>query len=84
MYCLVRRFSISRYDPDYVMMVVSQRHKELFREAEQSRLLKAARPRRPGYRWIWTFQATASRLAEWSSKLHCLARGYLAAVVGDC
>ncbi len=75
---------MSRYDPDYVKMIVNQRHKEWLKEAEQSRFLKAARPRRPGRRWTWTFRAMASRLAEWNSRLHCLARGYLAAIVGDC
>ena len=75
---------MSRYDPDYVMMVVSQRHKELSREAEQSRLLKAARPQGPSRRWAWAFRAVSSHLAEWRSRLPCLARGYLAAIASDC
>ena len=75
---------MSRYDPDYVKMIVSQRHKEWLREAEQSRLLKAARPRQPGRRRMWTFRAVACWLEEWNSRLHCLARGYLAATAGDC
>ncbi len=75
---------MSRYDPDYVKIVVSQRHKEFLREAEQSRLLKAARPQRPAPQWISTFRTAASWLMEWSSRLHCLARGYLAAVAGGC
>jgi hypothetical protein len=75
---------MSRYDPDYVKMVVNQRHKELLREAEQSRLLKAARPQRRGGRWAWTFWAVASHLVEWSSRLQCLARGALAGVIGGC
>ncbi len=79
---------MSRYDPDYVKIVVNQRHKEFLREAEQSRLLKAARLQRPTPHWISTFRTAASWLLdwlmEWSSRLHCLARGYLAAVAGDC
>jgi hypothetical protein len=73
---------MSRYDPDYVKMIVSQRHKEMLREAEQSRLLKATQHRGPGRRWTWTFRAMASRPAEWSSRLRCLARGYLAGTAG--
>jgi hypothetical protein len=72
---------MSRYDPDYVKIVVNQRHKELLREAEQSRLLKAARS---GGRWPWTFRTVASHLVEWSSRLQCLARGALAGVIGGC
>ena len=75
---------MSRYDSDTVKMVVNQRHKEFLREAEQSRLLKAARPQGPSRRWAWAFRAVSSHLAEWSSRLHCLARGYLAAIAGDC
>ncbi len=75
---------MSRYDPDYVKIVVSQRYRELTREAEQSRLLKAARPLRPVRRWTWTFRTMASRLVEWSSRLQCLARGYMAAASDGC
>jgi len=75
---------MSRYDPDYVKMVVNQRHKEFLREAEESRLLKAARPQQPGRDWISTFRAAASWLMEWGSRLQCVGRGYLAAIVGDC
>ncbi len=75
---------MSRYDPEYVKLVVNQRYRELSREAEQSRLLKAARPQRPVHRWAWTFQAVASWLVEWSLRLQCLVRGHLAAVLGDC
>ncbi len=75
---------MSRYDPDYVMMIVSQRHKELSREAEQSRLLKAARLQQPGRRWTWTFRTVASRLVEWSSRLQCLVRSSLAPITGGC
>ena len=75
---------MSRYAPDYVKMVVNQRHKEFLREAEQSRLLKAARPQRADRPWTSAFRAMPSHLAEWSSRLNCLARGYLAAIAGDC
>jgi hypothetical protein len=75
---------MSRYDPDYVKTIVGQRHKELLREAEQSRLLKAAQPRGPGRRTWIIFRAVASRLVEWSSRLRCLARGYLASAVSGC
>jgi hypothetical protein len=75
---------VLRYDPDYVKTVVNQQHKEFLREAEQSRLLKAARPQRRGGRWAGTFRAAASHLADWSSRLSCLAHGYLAAFTGDC
>jgi hypothetical protein len=75
---------MSRYDPDYVKMVFNQQHKEFLREAEQSRLLKAARPQRPSGRWAGTFRAASGHLVEWSSRLNCLARGYLAAFAGDC
>ena len=75
---------MARYDPDYVMMMVRQRHKEWLREAEQSRLLRAARPRRPGRRRTWTFRAVACWLGEWSSRLRCLAQGSLAAIIGGC
>ncbi len=76
------------YDPDYVKIIVNQRHKEWLREAEQSRLLKATRTQRPAPHWISTFRSAASWLVEWlmewSSRLRCLARGYLAAVAGGC
>jgi hypothetical protein len=65
-------------------MVVNQQHKEFLREAEQSRLLKAARPQGSGYPWTSTFRAVSSHLVEWSSRLNCLAHGYLAAIAGDC
>ncbi len=75
---------MSRYDSDYVKIVVNQRHKEFLREAEQSRLLKAAQPQRPGRDWVSTFRTVVSRLAEWSSGLQCVARGYLSSIAGSC
>ncbi len=75
---------MSHYDPDYVKIIVNQRHKEWLREAEQSRLLKAARSQWPAPHWISTFRTAASWLLEWSSRLRCLARSYLAAVAGGC
>ena len=73
---------MSRYDPDYVMMMVSQRHKELSREAEQSRLLKAARPRPPVRSWTWTFRAVTGQfriqVLEWISRLECNVRASIA------
>jgi len=75
---------MSRYDADYVMMMVRQRHKELSKEAEQSRLLKAARPPATRQPPVLKFRAVACWLAEWSSRLQCLARGSVASIIGGC
>jgi hypothetical protein len=71
---------MSRYDPDYVKMVVNQRHKELSREAEQSRLLKAARPRQSGRRWLSRpfVSRFRTQVAEWISSLSCTVRASIA------
>ncbi len=73
---------MGRYDPDYVMMMVRQRHKELSKEAEQSRLLKAARPQGPGRSWTWPFRAVTGQfriqVLEWISRLGCTARASIA------
>ena len=75
---------MSRYDPDYFVMIVSERHKDLLREAEQWRFLKAVQPQRPSRRWTSTFRAMASRPGEWISRLRCLAQGSLATITGGC
>ncbi len=74
---------MSRYDQDYVDIIVNQRHGEWLREAEQSRLLKAARPPRPERHRTWTSRTLVSRLVEWSSRLPCLAQSSLAAIIGS-
>jgi hypothetical protein len=38
---------MSRCDTDYVLMMVNQRRKELIKEGDQARLLKAARLEQP-------------------------------------
>ncbi len=73
---------MSRYDSDYVKIVVNQQHKEFLQEAEQSRLLKVVRPQRPGHDRILAFRTAVSWLAEWSSQLQCVVRSYLTDVVG--
>ncbi len=74
---------MSRYDPGYVEIIVGQQRKEWLREAEQSRLLKAARPPRLRLHRTWTFRALASGVVEWCSRVPCLAQGSLAAIIGD-
>jgi hypothetical protein len=73
---------MSRYDPDYVKMVANQRHKEFFKEAEQSRLLKAAWPRRPRGHRTWPFRVVTSRfrtqVVEWILSLRCTVRASIA------
>ncbi len=73
---------MSRYDHDYVKIIVGQQRKEWLGEAEQSRLLKAARPPRLQLHPTWTFRALASGVVEWCSRLPCWAQGSLAAIIG--
>jgi len=73
---------MSRYDTDYVLMMVNQRRKELIKEGDQARLLKAARLEQPCQRW--TSRAAnwlGAKLVDWGSGLQCAARASLASII---
>ncbi len=64
------------YDADYVLIMVNQRRKELIKEGDQARLLKAARLEQPCHRW--TSRAAnwlGAQLVEWGIKVTVCSAG---------